>query len=74
MIEEEKTHNIDVDAVKAVLWQCEFVKWSNGVMVNFGKLTGSAGTYPSSYIFLNAMPHKALYNELLHRLTYGCAK
>ena len=59
-----------MDAVEAALWQCEYVKWSNGVMVNFSKLTGSAGSYPSSYILLNVMLHKVLHNERLNRLYF----
>ena len=42
--------------------------------VNFGKLTGSAGSYPSRDILFNAMPHKAVRNELCLGLTSGCAK
>ena len=54
-----------MDVIKYALWQCEFVKWSNGVIVNFCRLIRSAGSYPSSDIFLNAIPHKELHNELL---------
>ena len=43
------------------------MKWSNGVTVNFGKLTGSAGSYPRSDILLNAMLRKALHDELFYR-------
>ena len=38
----KRTYDINMDAIKLALCQCEFVRWSNGVTVNFGKLTGSA--------------------------------
>ena len=33
--------------------------------MNHGALTGSAGSYPSRDILVDAMPHKALRDELL---------
>ena len=59
-----------MDAVKAVLLLCKFVKWNNGVTVNFGKLTYSAGSYPNSDFLLNAILHKAWHNELFIRFNY----
>ena len=34
------------------------------MIVSFGKLRGSTGSYPSGYILFNVMPHKVLCNEL----------
>ena len=40
----------------------EFVKWINGVTVNFGKRSDRAGSYLSSNNLLNVMPYKVLHN------------
>ena len=58
------TNNINMDAVESALGQCELVLRSCVVM-NLGALTGSAGSYPSSNILVDAVLHKTLRDELL---------
>ena len=60
------THNVNMNAVKSALWQWELVqRRNNSMMMNLGVLTGSAGSYPSSDIVVDAMPYKTLHDELL---------
>ena len=64
-------HNVNMGAVESAFWYYELVQRRNGVAMNLGAPTGSAGSYPSSNILVDAMPHKALCDELLHGQLLG---
>jgi hypothetical protein len=57
-----------VDVEEASNREGKFAKGSDGIAGNFGVSSGLANSGPSSAVFLNGWPHKALGDEFSHSL------